>query len=93
MLALLLQELKGRTLSPFVDLPVASTNLKRGAGHTEDRFRDRAQLRGVNVCWLPCGRADLCEYNPRFNAVLYRPPRRSTYQWRVFAHQSMEFLE
>jgi hypothetical protein len=59
-------------------MPVASTNLKRGTGNTEDSLRNWVQLTGVNALVVLCGdgRTDLCEdfaiFNRSVQAPLYR---------------------
>jgi len=35
------------------DAPVASTNLERDTGNTEDSLGDRIQLKGVNILLVP----------------------------------------
>ena len=44
-----LQELSGEALPAVSDTQGESTNLKRDTGNTEDRLRDRVQLKGVNI--------------------------------------------
>ena len=46
---LFFQELNSQVLPSTADMPVASTNLKRNLGNTEDSLCDWIQLQGVNV--------------------------------------------
>jgi hypothetical protein len=56
-------------------MPVASTNLKRSVGNTEDSLRNWVQLTGVNVLLVLCGdgRTDLCEDSAIFNRSVQAP--------------------
>jgi hypothetical protein len=83
-LVLFFQELNGQALPSAADVPVASTNLKRNLGNTEDSLCDWIQLQGVNVLQSPRGKTDLCEYSPIFNSLLHNPLGRSAHQWGVF---------
>jgi hypothetical protein len=83
-LVLFFQELNGQALSSAADTQVASTNLKRNVGNTEDSLCDWVQLQVVNACYSPRGNTDLCEYSPIFNSPLHSPLGRSTHQRGVF---------
>jgi len=65
------------------DMPVASTNLKRNLGNTEDSLCDWIQLQGVNILLALHGITDLCEYSPIFDCVLHNPLGRWAHQWGV----------
>jgi len=63
------------------DMPVASTNLKRNLGNTEDSLCDWIQLQGVNIMLVLRGITDLCEYSPIFDGVFHNPLGRWAHQW------------
>ena len=67
-------------------MPVASTNLKRDPGNTEDSLCDWGQLSGVNLLLVPCGGLAiyLCEDGAIFNRPIHRPLYRPAHHWRVF---------
>jgi len=74
-------------------MPVASTNLKRNFGNTEDSLCDWIQLQGVNVLLVSTWKTHLCEYNPIFDCVLHSPLGRSAHQWGVAFQTFFEFTE
>jgi hypothetical protein len=67
-------------------MAVASTNLERGAGNTEDSLRNCVQLTGVNVLLVLCGggRTDLCEDGGIINRPVQAPLYRFARKWGVF---------
>ena len=67
-------------------MQVASTNLKRDTGNTENSLCDGVQLASVNVCLVLCeyGTTDLCEDSPIFNCPVHSLLYWSTHQWGVF---------
>ena len=74
---------------------IASTNLKRDAGNTEDCLCNWAQLPGVNFLLVLCGceRTDLREDSAIFNRLVYRFLYQSAHQWGVFLQQFFEFMK
>ena len=65
---------------------VASTNLKRDLGNTEDSLCNWVQLSGVNFWLVPCGSQTtyLCEGSAIFNRPVHRLLNRSAHHWSVF---------
>ena len=55
-------------------MPVASTDLKRNLGYTEDSLRNWVQLSGVNFLLVPCGNGTnyLREHSTIFNRPVHR---------------------
>ena len=76
-------------------MPVASTNLKRDHGNTEDSLRNWVQLSGVDFLLFRCGSLTtyLCEDSAIFNRLTHGLLYRSTHHWGVFLQQSFEFVE
>ena len=68
------------------DIPVASTNLKRDLGNTEDSLCNWVQLSGVNILLVLDGRwtTYLCEDSAIFNRPAHGLLYRSAHQWSVF---------
>ena len=67
------------------DMPVASTNLKRDPGDTEDSLCNRVQLPAVNFLLVlcECRTTNLCEHSAILNRLVHRLFHRSTHQWRI----------
>ena len=76
-------------------MQVASTNLKRDLGNTEDSLCNWVQLSGINLLLVPSGSLTtyLSEDSANFNCPVHRFLHRSAHYWGVFLYQSFEFME
>jgi len=86
---------KPSSVTSASEMFVASTNLKRDAGNTENGLCNWIQLQAVNVLFVSVWMWEdyLCEDGAIFNRLVHGLLYRSTHQWGVFLQKSFELME